>query len=42
MENIIKIVEPLEDCGLLLKGVSKTIPNEEKEQKSGFLQQYVN
>ena len=27
----------LEDSGLLLKGVSKTIQNEVKEQKGGFL-----
>ena len=33
MEDIIKIVKSLEDCGLLLKGVSGTIQNEAKEQK---------
>ena len=37
MEDIIKIVKSLEDSGLLLKGVSKTIQNEAKEQKGGFL-----
>ena len=37
MENIMKIVKSLEDSGLLLKGVSKTIQNEAKEQKGGFL-----
>ena len=37
MEDIIKIVKSLEDSGLLLKGVSKTIQNEEKEQKGRFL-----
>ena len=37
MEDIIKIVKSLEDSGLLLKGVSEIIPNEEKEQKGGFL-----
>ena len=31
MEDIIQIVEYLEDSGLLLKGVSKTIQNEAKE-----------
>ena len=31
MEDIIKIVKSLEDFGLLLKGVSKTIQNEAKE-----------
>ena len=37
MEDIIKIVKYLEDSGLLLKGVSKTVQNEAKEQKGGFL-----
>ena len=37
MGGIIKIVKSLEDSGLLLKGVSKTIQNEAKEQKGGFL-----
>ena len=37
MEDIIKIVKSLEDSGLLLKGVSETIQNEEKEQKGRFL-----
>ena len=37
MEDIIKIVKPLEDSGLLLKGVSGKIQNEAKEQKGGFL-----
>ena len=36
MEDIIKIVKSLEDSGLLLKGVSKTIQNEAKEQKGEF------
>ena len=36
MEDIMKIVKSLEDFGLLLKGVSKTIQNEAKEQKGGF------
>ena len=30
MEGIIKIVKSLEDFGLLLKGISETIQNEEK------------
>ena len=30
MEDIIKIVKSLEDFGLLLKGISETIQNEEK------------
>ena len=33
----IKIVRSLEDSGLLLKVLSKTIQNEAKEQKGGFL-----
>ena len=37
MEDILKIVKSLVDSGLLLKGVSKTIQNEAKEQKGGFL-----
>ena len=37
MEHIIEIVKSLEDSGLLLKGVSKPIQNEAKEQKGGFL-----
>ena len=32
-----KIIEALENSGILLKGVSKTIENETKEQKGGFL-----
>ena len=31
-----KIVESLEESGLLIKGVSKTIKNEAKEQKRRF------
>ena len=37
MEDIIKIVKSLEDSSLLLKGFSKTVQNEAKEQKGGFL-----
>ena len=37
MEDIIKIVKPLEDSGLLLKGVTETVQNEIKEQKREFL-----
>ena len=32
-----KIIEALENSGILLKGVSKTIKNETKEQRGGFL-----
>ena len=37
MKDIIKIVKSLEDSGLILKGFSKTIQDEAKEQKGGFL-----
>ena len=37
MEDILKIVRPLEDSGLLLKGFSETVKNESKKQKGGFL-----
>ena len=37
MNDIIKIVQALEDSNSLLKGVTKTIENETKEQKEGFL-----
>ena len=40
MEDIIKIVKSLKDSGLLLKGVTKTVPNEVKEQKGEFLIRY--
>ena len=32
-----KIIKALENSGILLKGVSKTIKNETKEQRGGFL-----
>ena len=37
MNDIIKIIEVLETSGILLKGVTKTIENETKEQRGGFL-----
>ena len=37
IDDIIKIVKSLENSGLLLKGVSKTVQNETKEKKGGFL-----
>ena len=33
MNDIIKVVKSLEDSGLLLKGVTKTVQNEVKQQK---------
>ena len=37
MNDIMKIIKALENSGILLKGVSKAIKNETKEQKGGFL-----
>ena len=37
IKDIIEIVKCLEDSDLLLKGVSKTIQHEAKEQKGGFV-----
>ena len=37
MDDIMKIVQALEDSNILLKGVTKTIKNETKEQKGYFL-----
>ena len=37
MKDIMKIIKAVENSGILLKGVSKTIKNETKEQRGGFL-----
>ena len=37
MKDIMKIIEALESSDILLKGVTKTIENETKEQRGGFL-----
>ena len=37
MNDIMKIVQAIEDSNILLKGVTKTIKNETKEQKGEFL-----
>ena len=37
MNDIMKITEALENSGILLKGVTKTIENKTKEQRGGFL-----
>ena len=37
MSDIMKNVQVLEDSNILLKGVTKTIKDEKKEQKGGFL-----
>ena len=36
-DNLLEIVISLEESGILLRGVSKTIQNEAKEQRVGFL-----
>ena len=41
MNDIMKIVQALEDSNILLKGVTKTIKKETKEQKGGFLSMLV-
>ena len=41
MNDIMKIIEALENSGILLKGVSKTIENETKEQRGGFLSMFL-
>ena len=35
MKDVIKIVKSLEDSGLLLKAISKTIQNQAKKQRGG-------
>ena len=37
MKDIMKSIEALENSGILLKGVSKTVENETKEQRGAFL-----
>ena len=37
MNDIMKIIQAFENSNILLKGVTKTIKNETKEQKGGFL-----
>ena len=37
MGDIMKIVQYYEESGLLIKDISETTKNKEKEQKSGFL-----
>ena len=39
--NDMKIIEALENSGILLKGVTKTIENETKEQRGGFLSMFL-
>ena len=37
MNDIMKIAQALDNFNIILKGVTKTIKNETKEQKEGFL-----
>ena len=37
MEVILKVVESLDNSGLLLKGIGETIEDEAKEQRGSFL-----
>ena len=37
MNDIMKIINYLQESGLLIKGVSETMKNEAKEQEGGFL-----
>ena len=41
MDDIMKIFQSLEECGLLMKGFSETIKNEAKEEKGGFLSMFL-
>ena len=41
MNDIMKIIQALEYSDILLKGVTKTIKNETKEQKGGFLSMLI-
>ena len=40
VNDITKIVQALEDSNILLKGVTKTIKNETKEQKGKFIRYF--
>ena len=37
MNDIVEIIQALENFNILINGVTKTIKNEIKEQKGGFL-----
>ena len=41
MNAIVKIVQAFEDSNILLKGVTKTIKNETKKRKGGFLSMLI-
>ena len=41
MNDIIKIVQALEDSNILLKGITKTIKNETKEEKKRIFRNVI-
>ena len=41
MQDLLKMVKSLEDRGILLDGITETVKNEVKEQKSGFLSMFL-
>ena len=41
MNDIMNILQALEDSNILLKGITKTIKNETKRQKGGFLSMFL-
>ena len=41
MQDLLKIVQSLEDSGILLDGITETVKNEIKEQKGGFLSMFL-
>ena len=41
MNDITKIIQALENSNILLKGITKTINNETKEQKGGFFKYVI-
>ena len=41
MNDIMEMVKSLEESGLLIKHVNKTVKNEVKKQKSGFLKKLL-
>ena len=40
MKDIMRIIKPLKESALLIKGVSETIKNKAKEEKEDFLECY--
>ena len=40
MNDVMKTVQTLEDSNILLKGITKTVEEETKEQRGGFLRMF--